>query len=91
LVLGKDEDPAAYFKKLDEARKTAGTANLSIVTGNCLWGKAGKDQMLGLIGEMLKAKYENEDLANLFSGTFLRVLDKARAGDSARTVVITMF
>jgi len=40
---------------------------------------------------MLKAKYENEDQANLFSGTFLRVLDKARAGDSSRTVVITMF
>lgn len=91
LVLGKDEAPAAYFKKLEEARKMAGTANLSIVTGNCLWGKAGKDQMIELIGEMLKAKVESEDLANLFSGTFLRVLDKARSGDSARTVVITMF
>jgi len=39
-----------------------------VVTENCLWSKAGKDQMVGLIGEMLKAKYENEDLMNLVSG-----------------------
>jgi hypothetical protein len=85
LVLGKDEDAAAYFKKLDEAKKAAGAENLAIVTENCLWGKAGKEQMVGLIGEMLKAKYENEDLANLISGSFMRVLDKVRTTDAART------
>jgi hypothetical protein len=85
LILGKDEDVAAYFKKLDEAKKALGAENLSIDTENCLWSKAGKEQMVGLIGEMLKAKYENEDLANLISGSFMRVLDKVRTTDAART------
>jgi hypothetical protein len=90
LVLGKDEEPAAYFGKLDEARKTLGAENLSIVTESCLWGKVGKEQMISLIGEMLKAKYENEDLANLFSGAFLGVLERARAAD-ARTSPARLF
>jgi hypothetical protein len=84
LVLGKDENPAAYFKNLDEAKKAVGAENLSIVTENCLWGKPGKEQMVGLIGELLKAKYESEDLANLFSGAFMSVLERARATDAAR-------
>ncbi len=84
LVLGKDEDAASYFKKIDEAKKAAGTEYLSIVTENCLWSNAGKEQMVKLIGELLKAKYENEDLANLFSGTFMRVLSKARIEEAAR-------
>jgi aminopeptidase YwaD len=91
LVMGKDEGAAAYFKKLDEAKKAVGAENLSIVTENCLWGKAGKEQIVGLIGELLKAKYENEDLANLFSGSFMRVLEKARATDAARTFSFSPF
>jgi Peptidase family M28 len=91
LVLGKDENPAAYFKKLDEAKTSLGAENLSIVTQNCLWSKTGKEQMVGLIGEMLKAKYENEDMANLVSGSFLRVLDRVRTPDSARNFPFMMF
>jgi len=78
LVLGKDEDGVSCFKRLDEAKKTIGTGYLSIVAENCLWDKAGKEQMIKLIRELLKAKYENDDLANLFSGTFLRALARAR-------------
>jgi hypothetical protein len=91
LVLGKEDDAAAYFKKLDEAKKALGAESLSIVTENCLWGKAGKEQMVLVIGEMLKAKYENEDLANLFSGSFLRVLERARATDTARAFSVMPF
>jgi len=83
LVLGKDENPAAYFKKLDDAKKAVGADNLAIVTENCLWSRPGKEQMIVLIGELLKAEYENEDIANLFSGAFLRVLERARATDAA--------
>jgi hypothetical protein len=79
LVLGKNEEAAAYFKKLDAARKAAGAEFVSIVTENCLWSQAGKDQVVKLIGEMLRAKYENDDLAPLFSGTFMRVLRAARS------------
>ena len=91
LVLGKDEDVSAYFKKLDEAKKAMGAENLSIVAENCLWSEAGKGQMIGLIGEMLKANYENEDLANLFSGAFMRVLERARATEAARPPAFMMF
>ena len=91
LVMGKDEDGASYFKKLDEAKKALGTENLSIVSENSLWEKAGKDQMVRLIGEMLKAKYENEDLANLFSATFMRVLNKARTEDTPRPAAFMPF
>jgi hypothetical protein len=79
LVLGKNEDAAAYFKKLDALRAAAGVEYVSIVTENGLWSQAGKDQMVKLIGEMLRAKYGNEDLAPLFSGTFMRVLGRARS------------
>jgi len=85
LVLRKDEDPAAYFAKLEEAKKALGAESLSVVAENSPWGDAGKKQLLGLIGQMLKAKYENEELATLFSGSFLRALDRARAADAARS------
>jgi hypothetical protein len=91
LILGKDEDAAAYFRILDEAKKSVGTDNLSIVTENCLWSEAGKVQMIKLIGEMLKAKYENEDLASLFSGAFMNALGSARAADTTRAAVFMMF
>ena len=91
LVMGKDEDGTSYFKKLDEAKKAIGTENLSIVSENSLWEKAGKDQMVRMIGEMLKAKYENEDLANLFSATFMRVLNKARTEDTPRPAAFMPF
>jgi hypothetical protein len=83
FVFGKDEEAATYFKKLDEAKKAIGTETLVIVNENCLWGEGAKGQMIDLIGEMLRAKYENEEMANLFSGTFLRTLEKARSTDTA--------
>jgi hypothetical protein len=77
LVLGKDEDAAAYVKKIDRAKGTIGPEYLSIVSENCLWEKAGSDRMLDVIAELLKAKYPVEDLANLFSGAFMRALNRA--------------
>jgi hypothetical protein len=83
FIFGKDEDAGTYFRKLDEAKKALGTENLSIVNENCLWGNEAKRQMIDLIGEMLRAKYENEEMANLFSGTFQRTLAKARSAAAA--------
>jgi aminopeptidase YwaD len=91
LILGKDEDAAAYFKRIDEAKKAAGAEFLSIVTENCLWSQPGKDQMIKLIGELLKAKYENEDISNLFSGTFMRALSRARTEEAARPAAFMPF
>ncbi|MEW5901911.1 MAG: M20/M25/M40 family metallo-hydrolase, partial [Acidobacteriota bacterium] len=81
LILGKDEDAASYFKKIDEAKKAVGTENISIVSQNCLWETSGKELMLNAIGELIKAKYESEDLMNLFSGSFMRTLSRARGDD----------
>lgn len=77
LVLGTDEDPAAYFKKLNDAKKAIGSRYLMIVNENCLWGSAGKDQMLKVISEMLKAKYERMDFNYLFSSAFTSALRRA--------------
>jgi hypothetical protein len=50
---------------------------LSIVSDHDLWQSSGKEQMLNVIAELLKAKYPIEELANLFSGAFLRALNRA--------------
>jgi len=78
LVLDKDEDASSYFKTVDQARQASGTDNIAIVTRNSLWDSAGKEQMLNLLSEFLKAGYENQDLTNLFSGAFTRALTRAR-------------
>lgn len=77
LILGADEDAASYIKKLNDAKEAIGSRYLMIVNENCLWGSAGKDQMLKVISEMLKEKYERMDFFYLFSSTFTSVLRRA--------------
>jgi len=78
LLLQIEDSPEDYFKKLDAVKQSIGTQHLMIVNDVCLWGDTGKELMLKTISEILKAKYERFDLSNIFSSTFLRVLDKAR-------------
>jgi hypothetical protein len=78
LVLGKDEDAKSYFRKIDQAKKAIGSGNIAIVTQNSLWENAGREQMLNVLSEFLKAGYENQDLTDLFSGAFTRALTRAR-------------
>ena len=80
LILGADEDPAAYFNKLEEAKEAIGSRNLMIVNENCLWGSVGKEQMLKVISEMIKGEYERMDYSYLLTSTFLRVLRSVRGG-----------
>jgi Peptidase family M28 len=80
LILGKGEDAASFFKKIAEARTALGVDYFTIANENCLWQPAGKDQMLNVIAEALKAQYPVEELVDLFSGAFLRVLNLARKG-----------
>ncbi len=91
LVWSSDVDPVAYFNKLDEFKKAVGTEYLMMVNEPCLWGKAGKDQMLKVITEIIKAKYERTDRANIYSSTFLRVLGKARGEGSSQVVAYMPF
>jgi hypothetical protein len=76
LIIGAEEDAGAYFKKLDQAKEAIGSQYLMIVNENCLWGKAGKDQMLNVISEMLKAKYGRMDFSYLLQN-LVRVLRRA--------------
>jgi len=82
LILSSDEEPANYVGKLEEAKEAIGSRCMMIVNENCLWGTAGKDQMLKVISEMLKEeeKYGRGDFSNLFSSTLQRVLRMARGG-----------
>jgi len=91
LILGADEDPASYFKKLDEAKEAIGTEHLMIVNQQCLWGKGGKSQMLKVISEVVKAEYERSDFSNIFSATFLRVLSKTRGEEASRPFAFIPF
>ncbi|MCK4364300.1 MAG: M20/M25/M40 family metallo-hydrolase, partial [Candidatus Aminicenantes bacterium] len=86
LVWSNDVDPVAYFNKLDEFKKAVGTEYLMMFNEPCLWGKAGKDQMLKVITEIIKAKYDRTDRSNIYSSTFLRVLGKARGEGSSQVV-----
>jgi microsomal dipeptidase-like Zn-dependent dipeptidase len=78
LLLRKGENAASYVGKIEEAKKVVGTDYISIVTESDLWENPGKGQMLDVIAGLLQAKYENEDLANLFSGAFMRALNRTR-------------
>jgi hypothetical protein len=86
LIWSGEDDPTAYFKKLDEFKKAVGTEYLMMVNEPCLWGKAGKDPMLKVITEIVKAKYERTDRSNIFSSTFLRVLREARGEGPSQVV-----
>jgi len=84
LIWSSEVDPVAYFNKLDEFKKAVGTEFLMMVNEPCLWGKAGKDQMLKVITEIIKAKYDRTDRSNIYSSTFLKVLRKARGEEDSR-------
>jgi microsomal dipeptidase-like Zn-dependent dipeptidase len=77
LILGKDEDAASYFKKIEEAKRAVGAEYIAVVSENSLWEAVGKEQMINVIAELLKAGYPIEDLANLVSGAFVRALNRA--------------
>lgn len=87
LIFSPEEDSSSYFKKLDEVKNDIGSDYLMIVNEQCLWGEKGKEQMLGLISEIIKSKIKRpgRDVPNLFSSTFLRVLDKARGEKAPQT------
>ncbi len=77
-LIWTSEEPAVYFNKLEEAKKAIGSEHLMMVNGPCLWESEGKNQMLRIISEIIKAKYERSDLSNIFTSTFMRVLNKTR-------------
>jgi hypothetical protein len=78
LLLSNETDPASYFKKIEAIKEAIGTQYVMVVNERCLWEDEGKNTMLKLITEVVKGKYDRGDLSNIFSRTFLRVLNEAR-------------
>jgi hypothetical protein len=78
LLLTKKTDPAEYFGQMETVKKAIGTKHLLIVNEDCYWKDDGKKAVINVVSMILKAKYEREDFANVFSSSFLRILDEAR-------------
>jgi hypothetical protein len=89
LVMGKDETPAAYFARLDAARKAVGAGSVAIVAESSLWQPQGKTQMIAVIAEMLKAGYTPEEVANTVTNAFTRALNRARSPEPLRRTPTT--
>ncbi len=87
--MARDEAPAVYFAKLEAARKAAGAGAVAIVTDSSLWQPQGRTQVVALIGEMLKAGYSLEDIANATTNAFMRALTRARSSEPLRTTPTT--
>lgn len=86
LILGAKTVPSAYFKILNEAKKAIGTQHLMIVNEQCLWGDAGRVQMLEVISEMIKGNFESADMSNVFSAAFFRVLNEVRKEEAQQVI-----
>jgi len=80
LMLTQDSNPSEFLDTLEEAVKTLGSENVVIVNEFCLWKDEGKNKMLGIIAGMIKAEYDRGDISDLFSGTFLRLLQTDKGG-----------
>lgn len=81
-LIWTNEEPVEYFNKLEEVKKAIGTEHLIMVNGPCLWKSESQNQFLKIISEIIKAKYERSDRSNIFTSTFVRVLNKARGTSS---------
>lgn len=91
LILSQGEEPSSYFEKIDEVKKTIGSDYLMMVNEQCLWGDEGKEQLLKVISEIIKAEYRRPDVPNIFTFTFLRVLDEARGERAPQTFAYRPF
>jgi hypothetical protein len=78
LFCNPAEDAADYVKKIEDGRKAVGTDNLIMVFRQSLWEKPGKEQVMRILAEMFKAKFDNGDLQNLFAGTLNRTMAALR-------------
>ncbi len=92
LICTPDDSATDYVRKLDAAKEAVGRENLTVIIWQDLWESPAQDQVRAVIGEMLKAKYEPNEMQSLFSGTLSRVLARMRAVEGqVRTVVTISF
>lgn len=78
LKIAQEESIAAYFKKLDQCIEILGSKHLAIVNDQCLWSEEGKQQILDLLSEMFRTEYDRIEIMDVFSSSFLGILDRIR-------------
>ena len=69
---------AGYPENLLEAQNDLGSEHLMVVLNQNTWEDKGKEQMRMILSHLLKSGQEWPDLLNVFSGSFLSLLDHAR-------------
>ncbi len=74
LIYATREKASEYFKKLESLKKKLGFERMAIVSEGNLHEKLYQEKMKDLIAEMLNAKYEGDDMRNLFSESLMRLL-----------------
>lgn len=84
LLIAQGEEAKTYFKKLDEAKKALGRECLMMVNEESLWEKPGKERMINVASEILKAKYGWREISSLFGRTFRRILETNRGEETLR-------
>ncbi len=80
-VLGliyKGEKPSSYLKKLNKLKEKLGFEHVCIVNSESLHQDRVQQLYLDLIAEMLKAKYDRNDLRWLFYSSFWTALNRAK-------------
>ncbi|MBS3819242.1 M20/M25/M40 family metallo-hydrolase [bacterium] len=83
FILSQDKKPSSYFKKLEKAKEVLETDHLMMVNEYCLWKKEGKDHMKKVISHMVEADYERSEMRDLFSSTFLNLLQKLESEENS--------
>jgi hypothetical protein len=76
LLLPADADIPDYFQSLHSLKEAAGSSLVFAANTKCLWG-AGKDQVMGLVTELVEAEYGRGDFRSILSGNVLSLLDRA--------------
>lgn len=88
LILSLDAEPSSIFQKLEKAKEVLGADHLLMVNEYCLWKKEGKAHMKKVISHMIDADYERSEMRDLFSSTFLNLLQKMESeGNSSSSFV----
>ncbi len=77
LVLSLDSDASQFLDSLEKAVKVMGSQYVAVANDFCLWEDQGKEKMLEVISGIIKADYDRGDISNLFSSTFLRLLQNS--------------
>ncbi len=74
LIYEDGDDPAAFMKKVEHAKKLIGIEHVGLYSLCSVETDKGRKELLDLMTLLISAEYTRKDLYYLFSGSFLRIL-----------------